>query len=485
LNNSGQIFGGSGGDGDTYGGLGGRAVLVGATAQNVVIVNSGFIQGGAGGYGNQEAAPGATGVSIHAANGADLTNKGKIQGGQGGDSDGAIGGDGGYGVYAGYSGTIANSGVIVGGTAGYGFTGGSNGGYGGTGLEAKVYAKVSNTGTIAGGKGGGGTGQFGPSQTGGNGGLGVFMGGTLVNAGLITGGDGAYGATDGGNGGFGLDLYGIVTNTGVITGGNGGAFGSEGAEGGGVQGGGGVGVFIQAGVLTNAGTIAGGAGGAYGHGYGNGQAGFAVYMATSATLSATLIVDPGAVFNSWVFAGTPAEDTLELAGTTAATLTGIGTQFEDFIHISIAAGAEWDIQGTTAGLAHGQTITGFAAGDAIKITNAAAASGTVTVTKNGIVTIKDGSQTLTLDIAGAKKGETDFKFAKDTLTKTAAKMAFISPPAQPAASSPAMLLPSAPSASGVPAAAPVTTISAVSFGGLVLHDSGQEKWLIPAVTLTA
>jgi autotransporter passenger strand-loop-strand repeat protein len=72
-------------------------------------------------------------------------------------------------------------------------------------------------------------------------------------------------------------------------------------------------------------------------------------------------------------------------------------------------------------------ISGFEKGDKIELLSAAAASGTVSVAKAGVVTISAGGKSYSLDIAGAKVGEKDFKFSNHTLTKTAAAMAFQRP----------------------------------------------------------
>jgi hypothetical protein len=499
LNNAGRIFGGAAGEGYGYastGGVAGEGVFVGFSVQNVAVINSGLIQGGDGAYGQGTASSGGTGVFSEAsgfseATGAKLSNTGTIAGGHGGDSGGAVGGDGGYGVYAFSGGSVTNKGLIIGGDGGYGLSGGYDGGSGGAGLGVGGrYSDVlvTNTGTIMGGAGGGANGQFGPSQNGGAGGTGAYIGvvilGTasdLNNSGKIIGGNGAYGDTNGGKGGYGLIMEGTVTNTGLIAGGYGGDYGVNGVYG--TLGSGGSGVYFAGGVLTNAGTISGGYGGAYEHAYGS--FGLAVYLHNGLHAStATLVVDPGAVFDGGVLASQPTLDLLELAGTTASTLTGIGTQFEGFSHISIASGAKWQLSGTTAGLAQGETIAGFAAGDSIKITDAAAASGKVSVKKNGVVTIKEGSQTLTINIAGAKKGETDFKFANDTLTKTAAKMAFIAPPSHQAATTVAPAS-STPWVAAAPQTAPLTPASAHSFGAISLHDTAREKWSLPVVTLSA
>ncbi len=64
------------------------------------------------------------------------------------------------------------------------------------------------------------------------------------------------------------------------------------------------------------------------------------------SLGGTLVVDPGAVFLGNVVASPPAVTTLQLAGSAAGTLAGIGTQFTGFSTISVASGANWLLTGT-------------------------------------------------------------------------------------------------------------------------------------------
>jgi len=398
------------------------------------IVNDGRILGAGGAYSQQYSYRyGGGGVDAHS--GVNLSNAGTIAGGTGGSygetSFDDPAGPGGFGVF--FFNTIAstlnNSGHI------YGGDGGSSNQYGGVGGFGIVInspdAQVSNSGIIRGGDGG--SGEF---NNGGYGGTGVLLAkATMQNTGTIIGGAGGYTySANSARGGYGAVLDGVsaLTNKGLITGGQGG----ESANGHGGQGG--IGVLIDGGTLINAGTIRGGAGGYSEYYHSSGPMGDAVEL--PAAVTGTLVVDPGAVFIGDVIAGAPA-DVLALAGTSAVALTGIGTQFDGFETISFAAGAAWKIEGTAAGLTKGEDITGFGTGDGIEITDAAAASGTVSVKTNGVVTIQAGGKTYKLDIAGAKKGETDFKFSKDTLTKTgSSKMAFIAAPpaAAPETSLPAL-----------------------------------------------
>ena len=95
-----------------------------------------------------------------------------------------------------------------------------------------------------------------------------------------------------------------------------------------------------------------------------------------------LVIDPGAVFNGIVDGGNAigatSISTLELAsGASAGTLHGAGSQYIDFAQITLDAGARWDIVSAYAGAPlGGATVSGFAYGDTIDITNFAAVSRT-------------------------------------------------------------------------------------------------------------
>jgi hypothetical protein len=121
---------------------------------------------------------------------------------------------------------------------------------------------------------------------------------------------------------------GTLTNTGTITGGAGGS-GNEGHVGAA-----GTGIYISGATLITSGTIGGGAG----HPAAN-----AVSFGSTA---GTLVIDPGAVFNGLVVASTSAPDTLVLGGTTAATLTGLGTAFTKFATLDVQSHADWSLTGS-------------------------------------------------------------------------------------------------------------------------------------------
>jgi hypothetical protein len=140
------------------------------------------------------------------------------------------------------------------------------------------------------------------------------------------------------------------------------------------------GVYFGGGELTNAGTISGSS------------------FAVDGDSAFTLNIDPGAVFKGDVqdIAG---DGTLNLDGTINAELRGLGTSFAGFNDINIATGAAWTLEGNTAGLANGQTITGFTLGDTLVLDGFAATSEAVVY--NNLV-LSNGSSTETLGIQGDK-----------------------------------------------------------------------------------
>jgi len=124
-----------------------------------------------------------------------------------------------------------------------------------------------------------------------------------------------------------------------------------------------------------------------------GNAGTAVAFAKGNDL---LIDDPGGVFIGTVSGGT-GENTLALAAGLGS-ITGIGAQFVQFGSIMFDAGATWFAEGDVAGLAAGQAIGGFAAGDTIVLDAFTIASFSY-VTGVGLE-ISDGMTTQTVDIEG-------------------------------------------------------------------------------------
>lgn len=333
VQNYGTIRGGSGG---TEGGGTGFAFSGSGTIENWSIID-----GGAGSFSNGPGGSGGTGI-LFSGSGA-VENWGIIEGGGGGNFSNGSGGGGGAGIALSGSGTVENRNKIEGGNGGNVQTGG--GGNGGAGISFSGGGTAGNIGTISGGNGGSAQ-----SGVGGSGGAGFVLSGsgTAGNWGTIEGGDGGSAGNIGGSGGTGLVLTGtgLFTNDGIIDGGNGGTSTSNSI----LSGHGGAGAYLSSGTLVNAGTIAGGKGGE------------AVAFGSQA---AVLIIDPHALFEGTVAAQATVADTLVLSGSVAASLAGIGTQFQNFSDIDFAAGAHWRLEGTTAGLASGASIAGFALGDSI------------------------------------------------------------------------------------------------------------------------
>jgi hypothetical protein len=329
VENAGTVSGGVGQPIDEQGGTGGIALDMLGVA---TITNTGMIVGGAGGIADahySDGGDGGVGVMLTAAGMID--NSFIISGGAGGYSAFGNAGAGGVGIDL-AKGTVTNSDSILGGDGGNGRL---YGGFGGVAVTLSSDASLTNSGSIEGGAGGTveGSGYF---TEGGFGGLGVSMsGGTLTNHGTIRGGDGGrtfYGP--GAAGGAGVTITsGTLTNLGDILGGTGGGTGA------GYHGGnGGAGVIMLGGTLITSGTISGGGAGTGGGG--NGTVGDAVDL----TGGATLILEAGFAFDGDVVASDGTE--LELGGTEAGTLSGLGTGFTGFTTIKENAGAIWTLTGS-------------------------------------------------------------------------------------------------------------------------------------------
>jgi Hint domain len=201
----------------------------------------------------------------------------------------------------------------------------------------------------------------------------ILVGGSLINDGVLSGGNGGAGgyrevslgvtisAGNGGDGAVGLYvLGGYLINRGAITGGAGGA----GGVGGGTAGVGADGVvFLYGGTLIDDGAV-----------YGGGST--AINFGTGA---ADLIIDPAAKFVGAVIANASFSNVLELTtGSGTGTIAGLGSGFTGFGTIDFRAGAMWLASGNTAGIASGQTIEGFAHHDTIELTGFVATSDTFT-----------------------------------------------------------------------------------------------------------
>jgi len=244
---------------------------------------------------------------------------------------------------------------------------------GGAGGFAPAGDYILNTGVLSGGPADG-------TALGDGGGAGIFVvGGTAVNRGLITGGIGLD-LGNGGNNSGGLLEGGVLDNIGTVTG----AVGTSGGEG----------LFVDGGTLINAGTIAGALGT-------NGIRSDAITMQSAyITAASTLVVEPGAVFIGNVAAAPTLPDVLEFASAaSAATLSDLGTQFTGFSTLDFAPGAQWTIAGTASAFDSGETISGFAPGDAIILDGFTAASHHLAAGNELEITDTAGT-TITLDLTG-------------------------------------------------------------------------------------
>jgi hypothetical protein len=110
-----------------------------------------------------------------------------------------------------------------------------------------------------------------------------------------------------------------------------------------------------------------------------------------------LVDDPGSVFIGTVSGGA-GKNTLELAAGLGS-ITGIGAQFIQFGSITFDAGGTWIAEGDAAGLAAGQTISGFALGDTIILDGFTETS--FSYVSGAGLEIFDGTTTDTLDITGS------------------------------------------------------------------------------------
>jgi antigen 43 len=303
--------------------------------QNLTVVNAGSIAGS-----------GGDGVDL--LEGGGVTNQ----------SGGAISGYNGiFGVFGGGAVTVVNAGSIAGNGIGIFLDAGGNvtnqsggaiSGYDGIFGRAAALTVV-NAGSITGSAtyrlgtgidlaaGGSVTNQIGGAISGSDGIYGELGAVTVVNAGSIAGGIfGVY-----------LNAGGSVTNQsgGTISGGTEGIYGYESAV-----------------TVVNAGTITGSRDAVYLHaGYAN-----------------RLVIDPGAVFSGEVSGGNAIGaaqvSTLELASAgSAGTLSGLGTQFVDFVQLTVDAGAQWTLQAT-------DTIEA-----GVTLTNAGTLSGPVTLAAGGVL----------------------------------------------------------------------------------------------------
>jgi hypothetical protein len=408
--NHNRIYGGAGGKGGAAGGFGGDGVVLGGGS----LVNYGVIRGGAGGTGGS--ASGGAGVFL--LGGANLHNIGYITGG--GVASNTIiyatGDSGGTGLDGFAAGLISNYGSIAGGIGSATPTGTACAG--GIGVYLTAGTCLANNGFIAGGLGGNSGALSSYNGTGGAGGAGLIANGStgvIDNAFEIAGGVGGY-SLDGGAGGIGVMLNGgdMLINTGRIYGGAGGyGLGTNG-----VGGAGGIGVYLNGGTLVNSGIIAGGKSGEAAT---EGATGISLVFGKTAS---TLVLDPGSSIAGGATANAAASDVLDLAGTAAGTLVGLGASgYIGFNTVNVESGANWtDIAnfstataGSTLTLDGKLTIDHYfrdagsvnlagggglleASGGIVNLTNFALAAGTLSVASNAIFIVggtanADGEET--------------------------------------------------------------------------------------------
>lgn len=217
LTNTGHVIGGIGGSG--YGPSASGGAGVGITGGSVSVTNGGFIVGGVGGMavldptgaGVYKVGTGGTGGTGMAGLGFVLLNSGHVDGGAGGscwwdhiDENAGAGGNGLSGSYF----QVTNTGVVSGGGGGNGFDSvydpaGGDGGAGGVGVGGAGFV-FSNGGQVDGGNGGAGGEYYQslPAGNGGNGGVGVSGSAfefTNSQGATIAGGNGGVGGAGGGS----------------------------------------------------------------------------------------------------------------------------------------------------------------------------------------------------------------------------------------------------------------------------------------------
>ncbi|MDQ8726478.1 autotransporter domain-containing protein [Bradyrhizobium sp. LHD-71] len=326
------------------GGTGGTGLMLTGISQ-VTVGASSTITGGSGGYGGTGFAPSGSSPAI-----------------------GGTGGGGGAGVYSANGASITNYGKITGGTGGPGGPGGRYGsnnkfgpsGTGGTGVSLSGSSTtLTNHGTITGGTGGwgGGTGGNGVSLSG--------SGATLTNYGTINGGNGGIG-NGGGAGGAGVSLSNGASkiNHGTINNGHGGDSGPAGPA-----------VFVNGGTLINSGTIIGGGGGD---------------AITFAGGNNRLELRQGSNIQGAVNAVGGSSDTLALGGEVdgAFDISQVGDtgQHRGFEHFEKSGGSTWTLTGTAI---HTGDMT--VNGGALIVNGSISSSSRLTVNGGGLV---GGSGTL-------------------------------------------------------------------------------------------
>jgi hypothetical protein len=146
--------------------------------------------------------------------------------------------------------------------------------------------------------------------------------------------------------------------------------------------------------LINAGTITGG----------TGPSGFNGVAVQFGTRAASLIVNPGAIFNGQVVANATVPDVLVLAGTTAGTLTGLGTSFVNFSSISVSPSANWTFSSANT-LGAGAALSIGAAGKltnsgSLSITGSTRVSGAGSFINSAAVSVGSGKMEFLAPVSG-------------------------------------------------------------------------------------
>jgi hypothetical protein len=320
----------------------GVTIGAGSYATDVTITSTGSVI-----YAASAAAFGGAAVTIPAYAGlASLQNAGTVIGQAGTDA-------GGYGINIAAAGVVTNGGYVAGGTGA--------GGGGGIKFTGYLGASLDNTGRIYGGAG---------SEAGG---AGVYAGtGAVVyNDGTISGGSVTASGTAAGDAGEGVFLsFGTLLNAGLVSGGGGA--------------GSGYGVVMYGGLLENAGTIAGG--------LSNGTQAAAVTILPEVAAPGTLVVAPGAVFEGDVIADSTAQNVLGFAPGVEL-VDGIGNSFQGFSVFEFEPGSAATVSGTETAFDTGQTIVGFGLDDQLVIDNVQIS----VTTGTGEITLSDGA---VVDFAG-------------------------------------------------------------------------------------
>ncbi len=140
-----------------------------------------------------------------------------------------------------------------------------------------------------------------------------------------------------------------------------------------------------AGTFINAGTVI--ANGAY--------TGAVRFGSRGLDLGYRLIAEPGAVFIGAVDGGGGAMELASASGT--GTLSGFGTSITNFSTLQFDQGARWELTGDTAGFGAIETITGFAQGDTIDLTDFQATSASFANNTLTLTDVSGGQQALAID----------------------------------------------------------------------------------------